>query len=167
MGILNVQAAADADGSVQGLTTHPANHQIISRGNVVGLVQSFGPNETRTVSPVMGLGVEGVVTSAVANYSGGTFNTPLIQIYDITPLEAFGIIDRGGGIGGLRQLPQLKSLYQQREPLDIRSVLQTPNEGEQIIETYRNCWITSYSKTINVTGATVGVNVGWRYEKVI
>lgn len=167
MGILNVMQAADADGSVRGLPTHPANHQIVSRGNVVGMVQSFSPNETRTVNPVMALGFEGVVVSAVGNYSGGTFTTPLIQIYDLMPLEAFGIVDKGGGVGGLRQLPKLKSLYQQREPLDIRSVLFTPALGEEIIETYRNCWITSYSKTVNVTGSTIGFNVGWRYEKIV
>lgn len=167
MGILNVQQATGADGSVRNLTTNPTNHQILSRGNVIGLVQSFSPSESRTVQKVMGLGIEGVITSAVGNYSGGTFQTPLIMIYDQTPMEAFGVIDQGGGVGGLRQLPRVISLKQQRTPLDIRSVLHTPNEGEQIVETYKGCWITSYSKTIAISGATVGVSVGWSYEDVI
>lgn len=167
MGVLNVMQASDADGSIRNLPIHPSNHQIMSRGTVVGVVQQFSPNESRTATSVFGLGIEGVVTTAISNYGGGTFTTPLIQIYDTQPLEAFGIIDTGGGIGGLRQLPRIKSLAQQRSPLDIRAVIYTPNIGDEILETYRNCWITSYSKTVSVSSGTIGINVGWKYEKIV
>lgn len=164
---LNVMQASDSDGSIRNMMVHPANHQIVSNGIVVGVVQSFSPNESRTATSVFGLGVEGVVTTAISNYGGGTFTTPTMQIYDTQPLEAFGIVDRGGGVGGLRQLPRVKSLYQQRQPLDIRVVVYTPAVGDEILETYRNCWITSYSKTVAATSGTIGVNVGWKYEKVV
>lgn len=164
---LNVQQTTDSDGSLVNLPINPANHQIMSRGNVIGVVQSFSPNESVTVTPIMSLGIEGVVTLAKSNYQGGTFSTPLVAIYDTEPLEAFGIVDNGGGIGGLRPLTRIKSLYQQREPLDIRAITNTPSTGEEYVETYRTCWITSYSKTITATSSTIGINVGWRYAKVI
>lgn len=149
------------------MTQNPANHQIVCRGNVVGMVQGFSMSENKTVTPIFSLGVEGPVTTAVGNYGGGTLNTPLVAIYDITPLEAFGITDSGGGVGGLRALPRLISLSQQREPVDIRSVIYTPAEGQEEIETYRNCWVTSYGKSVNVTGAMVSVNCAWRFEKIV
>lgn len=164
---LNVQSSIDVDGQVTGMTVHPANIRILSRGVEVGMIQSFSPNESKAATPIMALGVEGVVTTALGNYQGGTFNAPLIQIYDNMPLEAFGIVDNGGGIGGLRALPRVKSLSQQREPVDVRSITYTPTAGQEIIETYRNCYLTAYSKTIAITSATVVVNTSWRYEKVV
>lgn len=162
--VLNVQAARDSDGNVFGLNVHPCNTQILSRGNVIGFVQSISESESRSVGKIFAIGVEGPVGSAVGNYGGGTLQTPVIQIYDTTPLEAFGIEDQGGGVGGLRQLPRIKSLYQQRLPLDIRSIVFTPNSGEELVTTYVNCWITSTSKTIQTSGATVGFSVSWSYE---
>ena len=167
MGILNVASASDQDGTIRNLLVHPSNIQILCKGLVVGMIQSISPNESRNAAPVQSLGVEGVVTTAVGNYSGGTFTTSHIMIYDQEAMEAFGIVDAGGGIGGLRALPRIKSLYQQRLPLDVRVITYTPTEGQEIIDTYRNCWITSYSKTINIGSATVGLSVGWRYEKIV
>ena len=164
---LNVQSSSDADGRTTGMTVHPANIRILSRGVEVGMIQSFSPNESKTASPVMALGVEGVITTALGNYQGGTFSAPVVQLYDNMPLEAFGVVDNGGGIGGLRQLPRVKSLYQQREPVDVRSITYTPTSGQEIIETYRNCYLTAYSKTIAVTSATIVANTSWRYEKVV
>lgn len=167
MGILNVQASNQADGTVRGMTVNPANIQIQCNGSVIGMVQSINPNESINVQKIQALGFEGVVTSAKGNYSGGTFSTPVIQIYDTTPLEAFGITDQGGGVGGMRQLPRLKNLAQQRQPVDIVSITFTPNTGEEIVERYVNCWITNYGKTVNTSGASITVNVSWTYEKCI
>lgn len=167
MGSLNVQNSTDSTGSVVGLSINPQNIQILANGNVVGVVQNINPNEGRTATPIMGLGVEGVVTTAISNYSGGTFTTGLIAIYDLMPLESFGIVDVGGGVGGLAAQPRIKSLYQQRDPLDVRSITYTPNTGVQLVDTYRTCWITSYSKTIQTSQATVGINVGWRYQLLV
>jgi hypothetical protein len=168
MGILNTQIANNSNGSVVGMTTHPTNIEILINGSRVGMIQSFSPSESRNVTPIMALGVEGVVTSSVGNYSGGTFSTPMIEIYDQTSLAALGVVDQGGrDPGGLRQLTISKALYQQRIPVDIRAVTYTPAIGAETIDTFVNCYITSYSKSISISASTISVGVSWRYERWI
>lgn len=167
MGILNTQISNNSDSVNRNFTIHPSNIQIISRGTVIGMVQSINPSESVNVTKVQALGVEGVVTSAKSNYTGGTFSTPLIVIYDSSPFESFGVEDEGGGVGGLRQLTRVKGLYQQRIPLDIRQVIYTPSLGSEDITTYVNCWITSFGTTVNISSAVVNANVSWTYEKVV
>lgn len=168
MGVLNVQQATRQNGSVQGLAVQPYNIEIICNGSVIGMVQSINPAETRNVNKIQAIGVEGVVTSVPGNYTGGTFSTPMIEIYDQAAMEAWGIVDEGGRVrGGLRALPRVISLKQQRRPVDINIITYTPVEGAEYIETYLNCWITSYGRTIQVGNNTIGINVSWTYDDVI
>lgn len=150
------------------MTVNPQNIDIICNGRVIGMVQSINPQESRAVTKITALGYEGVITSAPSNYQGGTFLTPMIMIYDQSSLEAFGIVDNGGRLrGGLRSLPKIISLKQQRIPLDIVIVTSTPVIGAESVTTYVRCWITSFGQTFQTNGTTIAENIGWSYDDVI
>ena len=145
---------------------------------MIGMIQSFSVSETRNVTKLQSIGIEGVTQAVPENYKGGTINAQRValygkRLYDVFRMEEytgeekkFGrnkYIDEDGDV--------FKTLKQQRFPFEI--VYETRRDGNKdgdgavYTETYIDCWISSYKKNYQTSNITISEQVTIAYAEVI
>lgn len=155
------------------------NVSVYSNNMRVGFVQSFTPSEQRTITPVQELGTEGVVQMVPGNTNGGQIQITRFALYNSDIWNALGLTPTGqftkrddmiAGSAFKRQDSgtygnPFRTLKDQRVPLELRSetVLPDITSKARYIETYLDCWISSYSKTIQAGNVIVSENVTMTY----
>lgn len=170
-----------SDGSK--LATVSTNINIFSNNMRIGFVQSFSPSEQRTITPIHELGTEGVVQMAAGNTNGGTLSLQRIAIYNSGLWNALGLTRTGqfvspdsainGANGKKDDLYKtygnpFKTLKDQRVPLELRVEIKNPSQDSSVYtETYLDCWLTSYSKTVSSQNITVSENCNMSYSDII
>ena len=163
------------------------NINIYANGMRVGFVQSFSPSESRTITPVQELGTEGVVQMVAGNTNGGTIELSRICIYNANLFNALGLTRTGQFVSPDEVLKSnernaanikttkyqtfgnpFKTLKDQRVPLEIRVEHKMPgNDSKPMYETYIDCWITRYGKTIASNTITVTESCSMTYSDII
>lgn len=137
------------------------NISIFCNDMKVGFVQSFSPQETRTITPIQELGTEGVVQMVAGNTNGGTISVSRFAIYNSNLFNALGITPTGKSV---TQNP-FKTLKDQRVPFEIQ-VKTNKADGSYDVETYIDCWLTNYSKTIAAQTITINETCSISYSDV-
>ena len=174
---LNTQRATgapgvDVNGSGIDLSKLPitsTNVSIWSNGQRVGFVQSFTPSESRDITPIQELGTEGVVQMVPGNTRGGQIQLNRVAVYNSDLFNALGLTrtgqfvklnpaDTGVVTGNATSRSDntartygnpFRTLKDQRVPLELRADTQLPGGNKHLLrEIYCDCWISSYSKTI-------------------
>lgn len=147
---------------LKNLAVTSTNISIICNDMKIGFVQSFSPQETRTITPIQELGTEGVVQMVAGNTNGGSISLSRFAIYNSRLFDALGISPTGKNMG---ENP-FKTLKDQRVPFEIKVETNIGN-NKKYVETYIDCWLTSYSKTIASQTITINETCGISYSDII
>lgn len=161
------------------------NISIYSNNMKIGFVQSFSPSEQRTITPIQELGTEGVVQMAAANTNGGTISMQRFAVYNANIWNALGLTRTGQFVKAtdpdfIKNANStkdatyqtygnpFKTLKDQRVPLEIKVETKEPGSDEKVFtETYIDCWLTSYGKTITSQTITVTETCSVSYSDVV
>ena len=133
---------------------------------MIGMIQSFSVSETRNVTKLQSIGIEGVTQAVPENYKGGTINAQRVALYGKRLYDVFRMEDYSGEDGDV-----FKTLKQQRFPFEI--VYETRRDGNKdgdgavYTETYIDCWISSYKKNYQTSNSTISEQVTIAYAEVI
>ncbi len=183
--MLNTQRASGmpeigTSGSKLPITT--TNIEVYSNGQRVGFVQSLAPSESRQISRVQELGHEGVVQLVPHNTLGGQLSISRFAVYNSNLFNALGATRTGKfslvgefndtvtigsqhGSGATSYSNPFKTLKDQRVPLEIQAKTKLP-DNSYLIETYLDCWLASYTKTVAANTITITEQATVQYSDV-
>ena len=158
------------------------NIQVYSNDMRVGFVQSLTPSESRTITKVQELGSEGVVQSVPGNTNGGQIAITRFAVYNGNLWNALGLTPTGKFTTRDNQIADstskrqdsgtygnpFKTLKDQRVPLEIKvkTVMPDSSANSYYIETYVDCWLSSYTKTIAANTITISEQATIQYSDV-
>lgn len=158
------------------------NIEVHVNGMKVGFVQSLTPSESRTIVKVQELGTEGVVQSVPSNTNGGQLSISRLAVYNGSLYNALGATRDGkfNPKGNFAPDPTnkldskygtygnpFKTLKDQRVPLEFKVKTRMPNTADSFyIETYVDCWLSSYTKTIAANTITITEQATVQYSDV-
>jgi hypothetical protein len=159
------------------------NIEVYSNGMRLGFVQSFTPSEQRTIKKVQELGTEGVVQSVPGNTNGGQIAISRFAIFNGNLYNALGLTPTGKFAKTEDQINNdattysattntlgnpFKTLKEQRVPLELQVKMRMPDMGANAyyIETYIDCWLSQYSKSIVTNDITVTESATIQYSDV-
>ena len=163
------------------LAVTSTNISIYSNNMRIGFVQSFSPSESRQITPVHELGTEGVVQMAAGNTNGGTISLTRFAVYNANLYNALGLTRTGQFVtfdkfnsSGKKDSTYatysnpFKTLKDQRVPLEMRVETKTPSDENKVyVETYIDCWLTSYGKSISAQTITINESCSMSYGDII
>ena len=168
------------------LAVTTTNIEVYANGQKVGFVQNFSPSENRTIIKIKELGTEGVVQSVPSNTLGGQIAVTRFAIYNSNLYNALGLTPTGQFVprdnNNPAQIPgnasalvapyntygnPFKTLKDQRVPLEFKVQTKLPNSTNYIIETYLDCWLATYSKTVAAATITITENATIQYSDVL
>jgi len=172
----------NTDGKKLAVTS--TNVSVYSNGARVGFIQSFAPTEQRTITPIHELGSEGVIQMAAGNTTGGTIAITRFAVYNSSLFNALGLTRTGNFVptnssdfvyastGSKDSTYQtytnpFKCLKDQRVPLEIKCETQMPNDDGIMTETYIDCWLQSYSRTVTSQTITISQQATVSYADLI
>jgi hypothetical protein len=185
-----------------GMALTSTNIFIYANQNIVGMIQSFNIQESRTIDKLNAIGVEGVIQAVPENTNGGTIDVNRIALYSSNLWAALGLSADGIGYdasGSKRYINDgssmenwdqptyetnttnseyslgngssryvFKTLKDQRVPLELQVRQPMNGQGtEWYIETYIDCWLSSYGKTYDVGKITVAETCKIDYADVV
>lgn len=188
---LNTQRASgmpdmyDSGSKQYNLAVTTTNVSVYSNGMKVGYVQSASPSESRPLTKVQALGVEGVVQIVPGNTNGGQISVSRLAVYNSNLFNSLGLTRNGqfvpsttanfgkdsttkDTVYGTYNNP-FKTLKDQRVALEIQIKTVQPNgagAGTTLVETYLDCWLSSYSKTIASNAITITEQATIQYSDV-
>lgn len=163
------------------------NINVYSNDMRIGFVQSMSPSESRTITKVQELGTEGVVQAVPGNTQGGQISISRFAVYNSNLWNALGLTPTGKFTQRENQRYSLaadrkdatvkdyntygnpfRTLKDQRVPLEIKTKTVMPDEGNAsyYVETYIDCWLSSYSKTIAANTITITEQATIQYADV-
>ncbi len=172
---LNTQRATgmpEVGNNSAALPVTSTNIQVFCNNMRIGFVQSFNPSERRAITKVQELGTEGVVQSVPGNTDGGTismsrfavYNAMLFNALGMTPTGQFTQFDQHIYEAANKYQPDsntlgnpFKTLKDQRVPLElqVKTVMPDDQNTTYYIETYIDCWVQQYSRTMQSNVITV------------
>ena len=148
----------------------------------IGFVQSLTPSESRTITKVQELGSEGAVQSVPGNTNGGQLSISRFAVYNASLWNALGLTHNGEFAKPVDQIYNdsskrqdsgnygnpFKTLKDQRVPIEFKVKTKIPNSADEAyyIETYVDCWLSSYSKSYSVGTITVAEAATIQYADV-
>lgn len=180
---LNTQRASGMVGIGQDggkLAVTSTNIEVRSNDQRIGFIQTISPSETRDIIKVRELGTEGVVQSVAGNTTGGQMTVTRFAVYNSNLFNALGLTDEGRFLSrdemASKKVNPFKTLKEQRVPFEIKVITTLPlmtgegnNESfstQQYTETYLDCWLSTYSKTIAANTITITENATIMYSDI-
>lgn len=170
-------------GSSSNMAVTSTNISVWSNGQKVGFIQNASPSESRNVTKVQALGEEGVVQVVPGNTQGGQLSLTKFAVYNGNIFNALGLTRTGKFVtrdqmdlsSSRSKVPPtqtfgnpFKTLKDQRVPIEIEvKTLHPGTEVQYFVETYLDCWVTSYSKTIASSTITISEQVTVSYSDVV
>lgn len=165
------------------LAVTSTNIEAYSNNMKIGFVQSLTPSESRTITKVQELGSEGVVQSVPGNTNGGQLAISRFAVYNASLWNALGLTATGEFAKVADQIANdsskrndsgtygnpFKTLKDQRVPIEFKVKTKIPridNSEAYYVETYIDCWLSSYSKTIAANTITVTESATIQYSDV-
>lgn len=163
------------------------NVEVYANGAKVGFIQSCSPSESRNIVKVQELGTEGVVQAVPGNTNGGQLSLSRFALYNSNIFSALGLTPSGNFNNPSAKYSQytasadapynvkrnpFKTLKDQRVPFEIKIKINKPNDMDvnngsaYYEETYVDCWLASYSKTIASSTITVTESATVQYSDV-
>lgn len=166
------------------LAVTTTNIDVFANNMRVGFVQSLTPSEQRNIVKIQELGSEGVVQSVPSNTNGGQIAISRFAVYNSNLYNAIGATKNGKFTMVDNQINNsantldantrtygnpFKTLKDQRVPLEFKVKTKIPSGSTQVqyyVETYIDCWLSSYSKTIAANTITVTEQATVMYSDV-
>ncbi len=187
--MLNTQRATGMPEVADNSATLPitsTNIEVFANNMRVGMVQEFSPSEQRTITPVQELGTEGVVQMVPGNTNGGTISLRRFALFNSMLANAIGLTKTGQFIpagdsdyvydtANAMKDPTyrtygnpFKTLKDQRVPLEFKTKIRLPDDQNDSyhVDTYVDCWIQQYSKTITSNTITITETATVSYSDV-
>ena len=184
--MLNTQRATGMPEISDNSSTLPitsTNIEVYCNGMRIGFVQSFTPSESRQITKIQELGTEGVVQSVPGNTNGGqisisrfaVFNGNLYNALGLTPTGKFSRTeDQEYNVASTYNSATntlgnpFKTLKEQRVPLELQTKTKMPDNlnASYYIDTYTDCWLSSYSKSIASSTITVTESATIQYSDI-
>ncbi len=159
------------------------NIEVFANGMRVGFVQSFNPSESRNITKVQELGTEGVAQAVPGNTTGGQLSISRFAVYNGNLFNALGGTDTGKFVSSSDQYDgnysrsngifsnPFKTLKDQRVPLEFKVKTKMPNGTNDTpryyVDTYLDCWLASYTKTVAANTITVSEQATVQYSDVV
>lgn len=172
----------EVGGDAGKLAVATTNIEVWSNGAKIGFIQSLTPSEQRNIIRVQELGTEGVVQSVPSNTQGGQVNINRFALYNSNLYNALGLThtgrhqERNNQIAGSASSRStvtgtygnpFRTLKDQRVPLEIQVKTKIPSNTERLyVETYIDCWLSSYTKTIASDRITITEQATIQYSDV-
>lgn len=177
----------DMEKNPGGLAITTTNIEVWSNGSKVGFIQSASPSESRNITKIQELGTEGVVQAVPGNTTGGQLTLSRFALYNSNLFASLGLSP-----GGSHSVPTslhntyntaadepynvgagknpFRTLKDQRVPIEIKMKTRKPMDyaGEDgwYEESYIDCWLASYSKTIASNTITITEQATVQYSDV-
>ena len=124
-------------------------------GTAVGMIQSWVPSQSRTVTPVYELKPDTsgeVIDNVPGNIGGLTITVNRFDLYKSKMEEAFGTVD-------------MRMLTDQKTALSIKEKWAYPDATSEVW-VYTGCWFTSLGRNLSATGdRIINVNAALMYIK--
>ena len=167
------------------------NISVYANEQRVGFIQDLSPSESRTITPIQELGTEGVVQMVASNTNGGTLSCSRVAVYNSSLFNALGLTGKGvftnptdgtfnttlASYEGHEILPKnvnntisnpFKTLKDQRVPIEIKIMQRQPgSNAAPTYETYIDCWLTAYGKTISSSTISITETATISYSDII
>ena len=171
-----------ADTGSMPITT--TNISVWCNGSRVGVIKKFSVKESRTNEKLKELGTEGVVQIVPGNTRGGTIDVERIALYNSNIFNALGLTRYGNFQKSSEYKPSnkgdsyhrpkngtfsnpFKTLKDQRVPIEIQTRTQLDGDANAwYVETYVDCWINSFSRSIAAETITISESVTIDYSDV-
>ena len=172
-----------ADTGSMPITT--TNISVWCNGSRVGVIKKFSVKEQRTNEKLKELGTEGVVQIVPGNTKGGTIDIERIALYNSNIFNALGLTRYGTFQKKQNYDPftsgddtyhrptantfsnPFKTLKDQRVPIEIQTRTQLDGDADAwYVETYVDCWISSFSRSIAAETITISESVTAEYSDV-
>ena len=143
-------------------TTTRTSHAlaIVANGVTVGLIQSWNPQQNRTVTPVYQInadsneGAGNIYEKVPGNIGGLTINVTKFELYEERFEQAWGV------------LYNIYKLTDQYEPFDVKEIWRSPN-GSLFAQQYVGCWFSSLGRSQSATDSRIIViNSTLEYTKI-
>jgi hypothetical protein len=151
-----------SNSNTNGLLQTSTNIFIRANNKNIGMIQSFNVSESRTVTKLQSIGIEGVTQAAPQNTKGGSISAQRVALYGERIYDAFKIDTVA---------PMFKTLKDQRIPFEIQVLTvngqKSDGSASYYVETYVDCWLSSYKKSYTVSNVTVSEDVSIAYADVI
>jgi hypothetical protein len=168
--VSNTETADATNGLLQAST----NILIKAFGETIGLILSFSMSENRNINKLQAVGFEGVVQAVPSNTNGGQLSVTRIAMYNTKLADIFGINEVNSayknGSGEHHTTPYFVTLRNQRVPFEIQVHTPTNNgvgkSATWQIDTYVDCWLSSWSKSYSVQQIYVTENATIQYGDV-
>ena len=153
----------------------PHTHSVLSQkhkiynatygaSEIIGVISSFAPSQSRNVEPVRGIGFGDVIGELVPGVSDPTtISVDRTALYTSFLMETFGYFAMSSGL--------VRSLATHRWPFDIKSEVVFSQLGTDnvtggnvvgaacgmlaVVTLYGGCWMTSHNISYTVDGAIV------------
>ena len=160
------------------------NIDVFANGARVGFVQTLNPSESRDIIKVMELGSEGIIQSVPSNTKGGQIGITRFALYNSNLYNALGLTQTGQFVSTADQISgsassydstyntlgnPFKTLKDQRVPLEFKVKTRMPTgalNNNYYVETYTDCWLQTYSKTIAAATITITEQAQVQYSDV-
>lgn len=113
--------------------------QILVNGNLVGVIQTLSPSQSRSTTPVRGIGIGDRIIERVWGLTDYKISVTKMALFKRKMINLFGYGD------SFRMLAQL------RVPIDIQEILLLPDGTNIRTTVYRGCYMISYSDPKQIT----------------
>jgi hypothetical protein len=117
--------------------------QILVNGNLVGVIQTITPSQTRASTPVRGIGIGDRIIERVWQLTDYKISVNKMALFSKKMLNLFGYGNT------FRMLAQL------RVPIDIQEILLLPDGTNVYTTVYRGCYMNNYSDPKTITGEII------------
>jgi hypothetical protein len=117
------------------------------RGNIIGFVTSVDETLSRQVQRVRVLSSEaaGRVIEMCPQTEDISVNVNGYSLYDLSQTEKGSLIHRLGS-----HMAAMKSLTSQADAFNLVKKETHPRTGQQVTDTYYDCWLTNFSRTRDI-----------------
>lgn len=152
--------------SINNLLATSTNIVLKANNQPIGLVQSIQAQENRSINKLQEIGRLGVVQAVPGNTNGGSISTSRIAIYNNRLYSALQLTVPDGDSS------LFTTLRQQEVPLEIiiesaPTVALGGLDSNVYVETYVDCWLSSFNKSISVGSITITESATIQYGDVL
>ena len=123
----------------------------------IGLVQSWAPNHSRTLTPTRGIGFGDQVAEIGVGVTEITASAEVIGMYLKNIMQVFGY--KADAAGWVRSLKHHKWPFDVREEIVVPTFINGEStnglSGGSIITWYEGCWMSSWSHTFAIGDVNV------------
>ena len=123
----------------------------------IGLIQSWAPNHSRTLTPTRGIGYGDQVAEIAVGVTEISASCEVMGLYLKNIMQVFGYKADAGGF--------VRSLKHHKWPFDVKESIALPEfvrleagtdiEDGSIVTWYEGCWMSSWSHTFSIGDVNV------------